>query len=195
MDLRQRGLSPTPTCARFTAESIYKAAAPLTLALMARTNTFSKDIDSEMVSLLAIALDLSLPRAYPPHVVAALETAYCTHFRNFMEFMHNGRPAKPPKPKKKTAKPPKPRDIWLNHFTKNPVVVPWKPKELTRFKAADKLGAHPARGRAQRRHTKRFWGGPEDHALVLQRIKEVFRTVPKAKNTFPRTNRLFELFR
>ena len=26
MDLRQRGLSPTPTCARFTAESIYKAA-------------------------------------------------------------------------------------------------------------------------------------------------------------------------
>jgi hypothetical protein len=162
---------------------------------MTRATTFAKDIDSEMVSLLAIAFDRALPRLYPPHVLAALETAYCTHFRNFMEFVHNGRPPKPAKPTAKPAKPPKPRDIWLNHFTKKPLVLSWTPKELTRFKAADKLGAHPARGRAQRRHTKRFWGGSEDHALVLARIKEVFQHVPKAKTTFPRTTTLLELLR
>ena len=160
---------------------------------MARINTFSKDIDSEMVSLLAIALDRSLPRPYPPHVLAALETAYCTHFRNFMEFVHNGRPPKPPKAKAKPAKPSKQRDIWLNDFTKKQLVVTWTSKELTRFKAADKLGAHPTRGRAQRRNTKRFWGGPEDHAMVIKRIRQVFQQVPKAKNAFPRTTGLLDV--
>jgi len=154
---------------------------------------FSKDIDSEMVSLLAIALDRSLPRPYPSHVLAALETAYCTHFRNFMEFMHNGRPpkhasTKAPKPKKR-----KPRDILLNYFTTTPRVVNWTSKELSRLTAADKLGAHPTRGRAQRRHTKRFWGGPEDHALALGRIREVFRLVPQSKSQFPHTARLLDL--
>lgn len=147
-----------------------------------------------MVSLIAIALERSLPRPYPPHVLAALETAYCTHFRNFMEFVHNGRPPRP-KPKATKVKRPKRQDIWLNDFTPKPVVITWTKKELARFRAADQLGAHPSRGRAKRRHAKRFWGGPQDHRMLLERMRQVFQAVPQAKKTFPRTARLLDFLR
>ena len=145
---------------------------------MPRQTTFSFDADHEMASLLAIACERAHPSmSYPPHVLGALETAYCAHFRAFMEFVHNGRPSGIKRNK----------DTQLNAFTETPVEVPWKSAELNRFKAADKLGAHVSRGRAQRRHTKRYWGGPEDHTLVLRRVKEVFQSVPGAKNKFKRT--------
>ena len=152
---------------------------------MAPQTTFSVDADNEMASLLAIAVERANPcMPYPPHVLAALETAYCTHFRAFMEFVHNDRPAASNLKK----------DTKLNDFTATPVAISWGNSELTRFRAADKLGAHLSRGRAQRRHTKRFWGGAEDHALVLPRIKEVFRLVPGAKSKFKRTAQLLAVF-
>ena len=109
---------------------------------------------------------------YPAHVLAALETAYCAHFRAFMEFVHNGRPKSSGQ---KT-------DTKLDDFTDAPVHVEWKQPEQARFRAADKLGAHVSRGRAERRHIKRPWGGAEDHALVLPLIRDVFRLVPGSKH-------------
>ena len=126
---------------------------------MARPASFAKDVDNEMALLLAIAIERSNPcLPYPPHVLAALETAYCTHFRAFMEFVHSGRP-KPPKTK--------PKDIRLTDFAKSSAVT-WTAQELNRFAAADKLGAHLSRGRALRRRTKRYWGGPETPAADAQ---------------------------
>jgi hypothetical protein len=148
---------------------------------MARRTTFAADVDNEMASLLAIAHERANPTMqYPAHVWAALETAYCTHFRAFMEFVHNGRPA---------SSGPK-TDTKLNDFTNTPVQVQWNRPEEARFRAADKLGAHVSRGRAQRRHTKRPWGGAQDHALVLPRIRDVFHLVPGATTKFKRTAEL-----
>jgi hypothetical protein len=148
-----------------------------------KPRTSALDVDSEMASLLAIAIErASRSTDYPPHVVAALETAYAAHFRNFMEFVHNGRPTYKAKRK----------DIRFSDFPGGTQNVVWKPSELQRFKAADKLVAHLSRGRAQRRHAKRYWGGPADHALALCRIKEVLNAITQAKATFPRTSELLE---
>jgi hypothetical protein len=112
-----------------------------------RTNTFAHDVDHEMAQLLAIAMDLAfIDTPYPLHVVSALQTAYCVHFRAFMEFAHNGRPPRPPKPKSKA-----PRDIRLDDLARQPTPLSWTSAEIRRFRAADKLAAHLTRGRAQRR--------------------------------------------
>ena len=160
---------------------------------MPRTTTFVKDVDNEMALLLAIAVERAHPcLPYPPHVVAALETAYCTHFRAFMEFVHNGRPSPstyPPRSAKQNRK-----DILLNDLAGKSLTVPWTRDELRRFAAADKLGAHLSRGRALRRRTKRYWGDASDHSLIVPRIKETFQHVPAAKQLFPRTAKLLPLF-
>jgi len=148
-----------------------------------RRRTFALDVDSEMASLLLIAIErANHSTKHPPHVVAALETAYAAHFRNFMEFVHNGRPIYKGKRK----------DIRFSDFPGGLQSVGWKPSELQRFKAADKLVAHLSRGRAQRRHSKRYWGGPDDHALALRRIKEVLNAITAASTDFPRTSELLD---
>ena len=153
-----------------------------------------EDVDDAMYHLLQITFDLSFPHGrYPYYVIAALETAYCTHFRAFMEFVHSGRPTK------KGKKPAKPRDtdILLKQYVTEPPVIPWTPEEAARLDDADKLGAHLTMGRAQLRTSElgvRSWGAVEDHSLVLRRIRDVFRLVPDAENRFPSTAILFRYF-
>lgn len=120
---------------------------------------------------------------YPPHVIRALETAYSVHFRSFMVFCHSQRPPKKHHPK----------DIHLTDFFKSAARVLYTRREEQRVRAADQLGSHLSPRRAQRRYTKRYWGGPEDHALTLRRVKEVFANFPEARDLFDRTAKELDL--
>lgn len=135
------------------------------------------DVDNEMASLLAIARERANPsQNYPEVVKRAFETAYAVHFRSFMVFCHSQRPPFKSHPK----------DICLSDFFVAAGKIGYTKREEKRVRAADQLVSHLSPRRAQRRHSTRVWGGPQDHELTLKRIKEILAKYPEARSLFPR---------
>ena len=141
-----------------------------------------------MAQALELGLEFTSPTGHwPAHVWRATRTAYAAHFRALMEFFHDMRP---------TWLKPSDLDWILSDFlptgVSNPFRGKWARRERMRFTAADKLVGHLSKGRRLRQHSDAEWGGPQDHAMILSKIRTVFRLVPQAAPWFPKTARILK---
>jgi AcrR family transcriptional regulator len=147
------------------------------------TRAAKKHVDAEIAQALELGLAFrGGPSGFSPVALRAMTTAFAAHFRALMEFFHDMRPGH---------RNPDTRDWILSEFlppgARNPFHGSWSLRERRRFDAADKLVGHLSKGRRLRHHATKDWGHSQDRAMLLHKVRHLFKVQPRARTWFPRT--------